>query len=164
MGASASVLSLPVAAALPAAATAVAGAAGCFALGYLLALTRHAAAVSPEGGSDDDSEDDSEEDDDENSGGSRAAKRAGGQKRTGLQLLFWARNVVTKSDSAREAKRAQAQAQASVSPLEIENLADIIEDFKMVLELGSRFYYFDTLDGTLVHDEGDNAKLCWLLL
>ncbi|KAG2575274.1 hypothetical protein PVAP13_7KG425000 [Panicum virgatum] len=131
MGASASVLSLPVAAALPAAATAVAGAAGCFALGYLLALSRHAAAVDPDGGSDDDYEDDSEEDDDENSGGSRAAKRAGGQKRTGLRLLFWARNVVTKSDSAREAKRAQAQ--AAVSPLEIENLADIIEDFKMVL-------------------------------
>ena len=162
MGASASVLSLPVAAALPAAATAVAGAAGCFALGYLLALSRHAAAVGPDGGSDDDYEDDSEEDDDENSGGSRAAKRAGGQKRTGLRLLFWARNVVTKSDSAREAKRTQAQAAAS--PLEIENLADIIEDFKMVLELGSRFYYFDMLDGTLVHDEGDNAKLCWLLL
>ncbi|PAN40484.1 hypothetical protein GQ55_7G311200 [Panicum hallii var. hallii] len=131
MGASASVLSLPTAAALPAAATAVAGAAGCFALGYLLALTRHAAAVGPEGGSDDDSEDDSEEDDDENSGRSRAAKRAAGQKRTGLRLLFWARNVVTKSDSAREAERAQAQAAAS--PLEIENLAEIIEDFKMVL-------------------------------
>ncbi|RLM65117.1 peptidyl-tRNA hydrolase 2, mitochondrial-like [Panicum miliaceum] len=131
MGASASVLSLPTAAALPAAATAVAGAAGCFALGYLLALTRHAAAVGLEGGSDDDSEDDSEEDDDENSGRSRAAKRAAGQKRTGLRLLFWARNVVTKSDSAREAERAQAQAAAS--PLEIENLAEIIEDFKMVL-------------------------------
>ncbi|CAN6236486.1 unnamed protein product [Urochloa humidicola] len=134
MGASASVLSLPTAAALPAAATAVAGAAGCFALGYLLALTRlprHAAAPGPGGISDDDSEDDSEEDDDENSGRSRAAKRAGGQKRTGLRLLFWARNVVTKSDSARETERVQAQAAAS--PLEIENLAEIIEDFKMVL-------------------------------
>nr|CAB3488509.1 unnamed protein product [Digitaria exilis] len=134
MGASASVLSLPTAAALPAAATAVAGAAGCFALGYLLALTRlprHAAAPGPGGLSNDDSEDDSEEDDDENSGRSRAAKRAGGQKRTGLRLLYWARNVVTKSDSAREAERAQAQ--AAPSPLEIENLAEIIEDFKMVL-------------------------------
>ncbi|RCV15149.1 hypothetical protein SEVIR_3G035700v4 [Setaria viridis] len=134
MGASASVLSLPTAAALPATATAVAGAAGCFALGYLLALTRfprHAAAPGPGGLSDDDSEDDSEEDDDDNSGRSRAAKRAGGQKRTGLRLLFWARNVVTKSDSAREVERAQAQAAAS--PLEIENLAEIIEDFKMVL-------------------------------
>ncbi|CAN6250445.1 unnamed protein product [Urochloa humidicola] len=134
MGASASVLSLPTAAALPAAATAVAGAAGCFALGYLLALTRlprHAAAPGPGGISDDDSEDDSEEDDDENSGRSRTAKRAGGQKRTGLRLLFWVRNVVTKSDSARETERAQAQAAAS--PLEIENLAEIIEDFKMVL-------------------------------
>ncbi|RLM73712.1 peptidyl-tRNA hydrolase 2, mitochondrial-like [Panicum miliaceum] len=134
MGASASVLSLPTAAALPAAATAVAGAAGCFALGYLLALTRlprHAAALGPDGGSDEDSVDDSEEDDDENYGRSRDAKRAGGQKRTGLRLLFWARNVVTKSDSAREAERAQDQAAAS--PLEIENLAEIIEDFKMVL-------------------------------
>ncbi|CAL5029599.1 unnamed protein product [Urochloa decumbens] len=134
MGASASVLSLPTAAALPAAATAVAGAAGCFALGYFLALTRlprHAAAPGPGGISDDDSEDDSEEDDDENSGRNRAAKRAGGQKRSGLRLLFWARNVVTKSDSARETERAQAQAAAS--PLEIENLAEIIEDFKMVL-------------------------------
>ncbi|KAF8660261.1 hypothetical protein HU200_057827 [Digitaria exilis] len=134
MGASASVLSLPTAAALPAAATAVAGAAGCFALGYLLALTRlprHAAAPGPGGLSDDDSEDDSEEDDDENAGRSRAAKRAGGQKRTGLRLLYWARNVVTKSDSAREAERAQAQ--DAPSPLEIENLAEIIEDFKMVL-------------------------------
>lgn len=134
MGASASVLSLPTAAALPAAVTAVAGAAGCFALGYLLALTRlprHAAAPGSGDLSDDDSEDDSDEDDDENSGRSRAAKRAGGPKRTGLRLLFWARNVVTKSDSAREAERAQAQAAAS--PLEIENLAEIIEDFKMVL-------------------------------
>ncbi|CAN6269544.1 unnamed protein product [Urochloa humidicola] len=134
MGASASVLSLPTAAALPAAATAVAGAAGCFALGYLLAITRlprHANAPGTGGISDDDSEDDSEEDDDENSGRSRAAKRAGGQKRTGLRLLFWTRNVVTKSDSARETERAQAQAAAS--PLEIENLAKIIEDFKMVL-------------------------------
>ncbi|CAD6261965.1 unnamed protein product [Miscanthus lutarioriparius] len=135
MGASASVLSLPTAAALPAAATAVAGAAGCFALGYLLALARHprhAAAPGSGGPSDDDSEDDSEEDDDENSGRSRAAKRAGGgQKRTGLRLLYWARNVVTKSDSAREAERSQSQAAAS--PLEIENLAEIIEDFKMVL-------------------------------
>lgn len=133
MGASASVLSLPTAAALPAAATAVAGAAGCFALGYLLALTRlprHVAAPVAGGLSDDDSEEDSEEDDDENSGRSRAAKRGGGQKRTGLRLLYWARNVVTKSDSAREAERAQAQAAAS--PLEIENLAEIIEDFKMV--------------------------------
>ncbi|CAN6241185.1 unnamed protein product [Urochloa humidicola] len=134
MGASASVLSLPTAAALPAAATAVAGAAGCFALGYLLAITRlprHTNAPGSGGISDDDSEDDSEEDDDENSGRSRAAKRAGGQKRTGLRLLFWTRNVVTKSDSARETERAQAQAAAS--PLEIENLAKIIEDFKMVL-------------------------------
>lgn len=135
MGASASVLSLPTAAALPAAATAVAGAAGCFALGYLLALARHPHAAAPGSGgpSDDDSEDDSEEDDDENSGRSRAAKRAGGQKRTGLQLLYWARNVVTKSDSAREAERSRSQAAAS--PLEIENLAEIIEDFKMVLEI-----------------------------
>lgn len=138
MGASASVFSLPTAAALPAAATAVAGAAGCFALGYLLALTRlprHAAAPGSGGPSDDDSEDDSEEDDDdENSGRSRAAKRAGGgQKRTGLRLLYWARNVVTKSDSARETERSQSQAAAS--PLEIENLAEIIEDFKMVLQI-----------------------------
>uniref|UniRef100_A0A0A9DCY0 peptidyl-tRNA hydrolase n=1 Tax=Arundo donax TaxID=35708 RepID=A0A0A9DCY0_ARUDO len=128
MGASASVLSLPTAA------TAVAGAAGCFALGYLLALSRlprHGAASASGGLSDDDSEDDSEEDDDENSGRSRTAKRAGGRKRTGLRLLFWARNVVTKSDSAREAEKAQAQTAAS--PLEIENLAEIIEDFKMVL-------------------------------
>ncbi|CAL5014468.1 unnamed protein product [Urochloa decumbens] len=134
MGASASVLSLPTAAALPAAATAVAGAAGCFALGYLLALTRlprHAAAPDSGGISDEDSEDDSEEDDDENFGRGRAAKRTGGQKRSGLRLLFWARNVVTKSDSAKETERAQAQAAAS--PLEIENLAEIIEDFKMVL-------------------------------
>ncbi|WVZ87473.1 hypothetical protein U9M48_034108 [Paspalum notatum var. saurae] len=135
MGASASVLSLPTTAALPAAATAVAGAAGCFALGYLLALTslprRHSAAPGSGGLSDDDSEEDSDEDDDENSGRSRAAKRAGGPKRTGLRLLFWARNVVTKSDSAREVERAQAKAAAS--PLEVENLAEIIEDFKMVL-------------------------------
>lgn len=136
MGASASVFSLPTAAALPAAATAVAGAAGCFALGYLLALARHPRHAAPGSGgpSDDDSEDDSEEDDDENSGRSRAAKRAGaGQKRTGLRLLYWARNVVTKSDSAKEAERSQSQAAAS--PLEIENLAEIIEDFKMVLEI-----------------------------
>lgn len=134
MGASASVLSFPTAAAFPAAATAVAGAAGCFALGYLLAFTRlprHAAGPGSGGTSDGDSEDDSEEDDDENSGRSRAAKRAGGQKRAGLRLLYWARNVVTKSDSAREAERSRSQAAAS--PLEIENLAEIIEDFKMVL-------------------------------
>lgn len=127
-------LSFPTAAAFPAAATAVAGAAGCFALGYLLALTRlprHAAGPGSGGTSDGDSEDDSEEDDDENSGRSRAAKRAGGQKRAGLRLLYWARNVVTKSDSAREAERSRSQAAAS--PLEIENLAEIIEDFKMVL-------------------------------
>ncbi|VAH37755.1 unnamed protein product [Triticum turgidum subsp. durum] len=132
MGASASVLSLPVAASFPGAATAIAGAAGCFALGYFLALARlpiHAAAA-PDSG-DDDSEDDSDEDDDENSGRARPAKRAAGRKRTGLRLLFWSRNVVTKSDSAREAERAQAQ--TASAPLEIENLAKIIEDFKMVL-------------------------------
>ncbi|KAL6844452.1 hypothetical protein ACP4OV_026125 [Aristida adscensionis] len=136
MGASASALSLPTdgAASLPAAAAAVAGAAGCFALGYLLALSRlprHAAARASGDLSHDDSEDDSEEDDDENSGRGRAAKRAAGRRRTGLRLLFWARNVVTKSDSARETERTQAQAVAS--PLEIENLAEIVEDFKMVL-------------------------------
>ncbi|KAK3143519.1 hypothetical protein QOZ80_4AG0301320 [Eleusine coracana subsp. coracana] len=134
MGASASVLSLPTAGALPVAFTAVAGAAGCFALGYLLALSRlprHAAGPAAGGLSDEDSEDDSEDDDDENSGRRRAAKRAVGQKRTGLRLLFWSRNVVTKSDSAKEAERAQAKTAAS--PLEIENLAEIIEDFKMVL-------------------------------
>ncbi|EEE61816.1 hypothetical protein OsJ_16439 [Oryza sativa Japonica Group] len=103
MGASASVLSLPTAAAIPGAATAIAGAAGCFALGYFLALSRFPA--------------------------SRAAKRA--PKRAGLRLLFWARNVVTKSDSAKEAERAKARTAAS--PLEVENLAEIIEDFKMVL-------------------------------
>ncbi|KAM3390549.1 hypothetical protein ACQJBY_012257 [Aegilops geniculata] len=133
MGASASVLSLPVAASFPGAATAIAGAAGCFALGYLLALARlpiHAAAAAPDSG-DDDSEDDSDEDDDENSGRAAPAKRAAGRKRTGLRLLFWSRNVVTKSDSAREAERAQVQ--AASAPLEIENLAKIIEDFKMVL-------------------------------
>ncbi|XP_048547944.1 uncharacterized protein LOC125540012 isoform X3 [Triticum urartu] len=132
MGASASVLSLPVAVSFPGAATAIAGAAGCFALGYFLALARlpiHAAAA-PDSG-DDDSEDDSDEDDDENSGRARPAKRAAGRKRTGLRLLFWSRNVVTKSDSAREAERAQVQTAAA--PLEIENLAKIIEDFKMVL-------------------------------
>ncbi|EMS50012.1 Peptidyl-tRNA hydrolase 2, mitochondrial [Triticum urartu] len=110
----------------------MAGAAGCFALGYFLALARlpiHAAAA-PDSG-DDDSEDDSDEDDDENSGRARPAKRAAGRKRTGLRLLFWSRNVVTKSDSAREAERAQVQTAAA--PLEIENLAKIIEDFKMVL-------------------------------
>lgn len=133
MGASASVLSLPTAGALPVAATAVAGAAGCFALGYFLALSRlprHAPAA--DGGlSDEDSEDGSEDDDDdENSGRRRTAKRPVAQKRTGLRLLFWSRNVVTKSDSAKEAERAQAQTAAS--PLEIENLAQIIEDFKMV--------------------------------
>ncbi|KAM3370994.1 hypothetical protein ACQJBY_018383 [Aegilops geniculata] len=133
MGATASVLSLPVAASFPGAATAIAGAAGCFALGYLLALARlpiHAAAAAPDSG-DDESEDDSDEDDDENSGRAAPAKRAAGRKRTGLRLLFWSRNVVTKSDSAREAERAQAQTAAA--PLEIENLAKIIEDFKMVL-------------------------------
>ncbi|XP_062226963.1 uncharacterized protein LOC133925129 isoform X2 [Phragmites australis] len=133
MGSSASVLSLPTTASIPAAATAIAGAAGCFALGYLLALSRlprHAAAPASGGLSDEDSEDDSGEDDDENSGCSRTAKQAG-RKRTGLRLLFWARNVVTKSGSAREAERAQAQTAAI--PLEIENLAEIIEDFKMVL-------------------------------
>ncbi|KAE8805324.1 Peptidyl-tRNA hydrolase 2, mitochondrial [Hordeum vulgare] len=114
---------------LPSAATAIAGAAGCFALGYFLALARlpiHAAAPAP---GEDDSEDDSDEDDDENSGRARPAKRAAGRKRTGLRLLFWSRNVVTKSDSAREAERAQAQ--TASAPLEIENLAKIIEDFKM---------------------------------
>ncbi|XP_047068950.1 peptidyl-tRNA hydrolase 2, mitochondrial-like [Lolium rigidum] len=129
MGATASVLTLPMAASFPGAATAIAGAAGCFALGYLLALARlplHAAAGPASG--DDDSEEDSEEDDDENSG---RAKRAAKRKRTGLRLLFWSRNVVTKSDSAREAERAQAQ--TAKAPLEIENLAKIIEDFKMVL-------------------------------
>lgn len=139
MGATASVLSLPVAAAsFPGAATAIAGAAGCFALGYLLALTRsprHAADGPTSGGpsDDEDSEDDSEEDDDEKSGRGRArtAKGAAGRKRTGLRLLFWSRNVVTKSDSARETERAQAQ--TASAPLEIENLAQIIEDFKMVL-------------------------------
>ncbi|TVU16381.1 hypothetical protein EJB05_39940, partial [Eragrostis curvula] len=134
MGASASVLSLPIAGALPAAATAVAGAAGSFALGYLFAISRlprHAASPASGGLSDEDSDDDSEDDDDENSGRRRTAKRAGGQKRTGLRLLFWSRNVVTKSDSAKEAEKAQAQSAAS--PLEIENLAAIIEDFKMVL-------------------------------
>ncbi|KAG8066491.1 hypothetical protein GUJ93_ZPchr0004g39085 [Zizania palustris] len=134
MGASASVLSLPTAAAIPGVATAVAGAAGCFALGYLLALRRLPRQVAtPASGeaSDDDSEDESEEDDDESSGRRPAAKRAPARKRTGLRLLFWARNVVTKSDSAREAERSQAQTTAS--PLEIENLAQIIEDFKMVL-------------------------------
>ncbi|KAF7011646.1 hypothetical protein CFC21_025924 [Triticum aestivum] len=132
MGATTSVLSLPVAASFPGAATAIAGAAGCFALGYFLALARfpiHAAAA-PDSG-DDDSEDDSDEDDDENSGRARPAKRAAGRKRTGLRLLFWSRNVVTKSDSAREAERAQVQ--TASAPLEIENLAKIIEDFKMVL-------------------------------
>ncbi|KAF0890705.1 hypothetical protein E2562_004207 [Oryza meyeriana var. granulata] len=136
MGATASVLSLPTAAAIPGAATAIAGAAGCFALGYLLALSRlpRQAAASASGetsDNDDDSEEDSEEDDDENSGRSRAAKRALVRKRNGLRLLFWARNVVTKSDSAKEAERAKAQTAAS--PLEVENLAEIIEDFKMVL-------------------------------
>ncbi|XP_062186175.1 uncharacterized protein LOC133889730 [Phragmites australis] len=134
MGASASVLYLPMASTLPAAATTVAGATGCFALGYLLALSRlprHATAPTSGGLSDDDSEGDSEEDDDENSSRRRTAKRAVGRKRTGLRLLFWARNVVTKSDSAREAERTQFQTAAS--PLEIENLAEIIEDFKMVL-------------------------------
>ncbi|XP_020161756.1 uncharacterized protein [Aegilops tauschii subsp. strangulata] len=133
MGATASVLSLPVAASFPGAATAIAGAAGCFALGYFLALARlpiHAAAAAPDSG-EDDSEDDSDEDDDENCGRAAPAKRAAGRKRTGLRLLFWSRNVVTKSDSAREAERAQAQ--AASAPLEIENLAKIIEDFKMVL-------------------------------
>ncbi|KAM0857297.1 hypothetical protein ACQ4PT_048562 [Festuca glaucescens] len=132
MGATASVLSLPMATSFPGAATAIAGAAGCFALGYFLALARlplHAAAAPASG--DDDSEEDSEEDDDENSGRGKAAKRAAGRKRAGLRLLFWSRNVVTKSDSAREAERAQAQ--TSKAPLEIENLAKIIEDFKMVL-------------------------------
>jgi peptidyl-tRNA hydrolase, PTH2 family len=122
MGASASVLSLPAASALPAAFTAVAGG---FALGYLLALgrtPRHSAAPAAGGLSDEDSE----EDDDENSARRRTAKRAG------LRLLFWSRNVVTKSDSAREAERAQAHAAAVASPLEIENLAAIIQDFKMV--------------------------------
>uniref|UniRef100_A0A0E0KW30 peptidyl-tRNA hydrolase n=1 Tax=Oryza punctata TaxID=4537 RepID=A0A0E0KW30_ORYPU len=135
MGASASVISLPTAAAIPGAATAIAGAAGCFALGYFLALSRfpRQVAASPASGetSDDDSEEDSEEDDDENSGRSRAAKRAPARKRAGLRLLFWARNVVTKSDSAKEAERAKAKSAAS--PLEVENLAEIIEDFKMVL-------------------------------
>jgi peptidyl-tRNA hydrolase, PTH2 family len=130
MGASASALSLP--AALPAAFTA---AAGGFALGYLLALgrtPRPSAAPAAGGLSDEDSEEDSEEDDDENSARRRTAKRAGGHKRAGLRLLFWSRNVVTKSDSAREAERAQAHAAAVASPLEIENLAAIIQDFKMV--------------------------------
>uniref|UniRef100_A0A0D3HWI3 peptidyl-tRNA hydrolase n=1 Tax=Oryza barthii TaxID=65489 RepID=A0A0D3HWI3_9ORYZ len=72
-----------------------------------------------------------QEDDDENSGRSRAAKRAPARKRTGLRLLFWARNVVTKSDSAKDAERAKEQTAAN--PLEVENLAEIIEDFKMVL-------------------------------
>ncbi|GJN26203.1 hypothetical protein PR202_gb14115 [Eleusine coracana subsp. coracana] len=98
MGVSASVLSLPTAGALPAAFTAVAGAAGCFALGYLLALSRlprHATVGPAAGGlSDEDSEDDSEDDDDENSGRRRAAKRAGGQKRTGLRLLLGRGNVL----------------------------------------------------------------------
>ncbi|XP_052153567.1 uncharacterized protein LOC127771681 [Oryza glaberrima] len=137
MGASASVLSLPAAAAIPGAAAAIAGAAGCFALGYFLALSRfprQVVAASPASGetSDEDSEEDSEEeDDDENSGRSRVAKRA--PKRAGLRLLFWARNVVTKSDSAKEAERARAKSQTAASPLEVENLAEIIEDFKMVL-------------------------------
>uniref|UniRef100_A0A453D779 peptidyl-tRNA hydrolase n=1 Tax=Aegilops tauschii subsp. strangulata TaxID=200361 RepID=A0A453D779_AEGTS len=85
----------------------------------------------PPDSGEDDSEDDSDEDDDENCGRAAPAKRAAGRKRTGLRLLFWSRNVVTKSDSAREAERAQAQ--AASAPLEIENLAKIIEDFKMVL-------------------------------
>lgn len=145
MGASASVLSLPTAAAIPGAATAIAGAAGCFALGYFLALSRfprQVVAASPASGetSDEDSEEDSEEDDDdENSGRSRAAKRA--PKRAGLRLLFWARNVVTKSDSAKEVERAKARTAAS--PLEVENLAEIIEDFKMVLEIWLKIpFYF----------------------
>uniref|UniRef100_A0A0D9WAG2 peptidyl-tRNA hydrolase n=1 Tax=Leersia perrieri TaxID=77586 RepID=A0A0D9WAG2_9ORYZ len=135
MGATASVLSLPTAAAtIPAAATAIAGAAGCFALGYLLAvarLPRHAASGET---SDDDSEDDSEEDDDdENSGRGKAAKRAPARKRAGLRLLFWARNVVTKSDSVKETERAFKARTAAANLLEVENLAEIIEDFKMVL-------------------------------
>jgi hypothetical protein len=54
-----------------------------------------------------------------------------GRKRAGLRPLFWSRNVVTKSDSTKEVERAQAQTAAG--PLEIENLAAIIQDFKMVL-------------------------------
>lgn len=147
MGASASVLSLPAAAAIPGAAAAIAGAAGCFALGYFLALSRfprQVVAASPASGetSDEDSEEDSEEEDDDgNSGRSRVAKRA--PKRAGLRLLFWARNVVTKSDSAKEAERARAKSQTAASPLEVENLAEIIEDFKMVLEIWLKIpFYF----------------------
>ena len=110
------------------------GAAGCFALGYHLGLARLPLHAPAPASGDDDSEEDSEEDDDENSGRGKTAKRAAGRKRTGLRLLFWSRNVVTKSDSAREAERSQVQAAAA--PLEIENLAKIIEDFKMVLDLG----------------------------
>jgi PTH2 family peptidyl-tRNA hydrolase len=155
-----------VAASFPGAATAIAGAAGCFALGYFLALARLPLHADAPATGDDDSEEDSEDDDDENSGRGKAAKLAAGRKRTGLRLLFWSRNVVTKSDSAKEAERAQAQ--TAKAPLEIENLAKIIEDFKMVLELRSRapLALFTRFVSVLMQGRGqeiDYVDFVWLV-
>ncbi|XP_010917328.1 uncharacterized protein [Elaeis guineensis] len=87
--------------------------AGCFALGYLLAS---ASPPSP--------------------GGDHNKRR----KTAGLRFLSWAQTVVSKASATAVAAAAAAETgdtertrQKKPALLEIENLADILEDFKMVL-------------------------------
>ncbi|XP_008804524.2 peptidyl-tRNA hydrolase 2, mitochondrial-like [Phoenix dactylifera] len=85
--------------------------AGCFALGYLLASVS-ASPPSP--------------------GGDHNKRR----KTAGLRFLSWAQTVVSKASAAAAAAETvdtERTRQKKPALLEIENLADILEDFKMVL-------------------------------
>ncbi|XP_072979911.1 uncharacterized protein [Typha angustifolia] len=88
--------------------------AGFFAFGYLLASHRRSFGTA-------------DSDDDEK-------RRKKTKKRTGLRILSWAQNIVTKAAvSAADARDEGGNKQKKPTLVEIESLAEILEDFKMVL-------------------------------
>ncbi|XP_073014113.1 uncharacterized protein [Typha latifolia] len=88
--------------------------AGFFAFGYLLASHRRSFGTA-------------DSDDDEK-------RRKKTKKRTGLRILSWAQNIVTKAAvSAADARDEGINKQKKPTLVEIESLAEILEDFKMVL-------------------------------
>ncbi|XP_020111477.1 peptidyl-tRNA hydrolase 2, mitochondrial-like isoform X2 [Ananas comosus] len=101
---------------------------GCFAVGYLLAHRRSLYLSASPSPSSPFTSDDSDEDEE--------AKEKATKKTRSRSLFFWARSALAMpvpSATSREPRGSKPKKKQKPPPLEIETLAEILEDFKMVL-------------------------------